>query len=708
MSVLTDILDYLSGANKTHEELNSFVNKRFNYFLNNSNLLLNFVSDFEDYKSGNLPNGKSKCNECEDLFILTNDIFEKYFNKISIPYNIETSEGESKTNYKDKVLYFFDLKDLKKILAAENLEKSSSDPTHFNKKRLLCKIISLSFIKIYIIVKSIFQTFNIYNSLVSNGDTREKQHYEEANPSYGFRHTEGAITPYQYKPYALARPDTLSKPDTLFDPSKDTKPDTLFDPSKDTKPDTLSDPSKDTKPDTLSDPTKDSKPDTLNEPTKDSTTDAPPNHEDDTKAEALTKSDDDDSKAEALTKSDEDTNADAPTKPDEDAKLKQQDGGGFLSNIYDKLVGNKKEISNPVNETISNEDIDVTSTSSLSSTSSSTSSSSSTSTLRDENTKLQTSNNIFYSIFVILFEDSKDEQLSADNFNAKFLTRGLDNMDKDNKTLSKKLPKIIEYLVNLSIFSEEFLGKSCLLFRDDNFKFMKLETSDTEDKEATLFIKEVDEELEDFDKIITTKRTLLSSILDKTHKEPLQKYSKSVTKQEIAEYKFYDAFKSHLKTMIKNYFKYRVDLYNNIVKELFVFDNKSKAIVSLNSKLTYKYISELSKKAEIILLDLHISVFNTLNTILTDCVNEISAMKTTETPPSEFQPEDRASPIRPDNTNTDANGDYDLNGGKIKNKIKKYTRRAIKRKNTNTRRKINTRRKSNTRRKISRKTNLKN
>ena len=97
---------------------------------------------------------------------------------------------------------------------------------------------------------------------------------------------------------------------------------------------------------------------------------------------------------------------------------------------------------------------------------------------------------------------------------------------------------------------------------------------------------------------------------------------------------------------------------------------------------------------------------NTLNTILTDCVNEISAMKIAETPPSEFQPEDRASLIRPDNTNT--NGDYYLNGGKIKNKIKKYTKRAIKRKNTNTRRKINTRRKSNTRRKISRKTNLKN
>ena len=75
MSFLTDIVDFFSGSSKTHEELNSFVNEKFKYFLNNSNLLLNFVSDFEDYKNGNMQNGKSKCNECEDLYILTSDIF---------------------------------------------------------------------------------------------------------------------------------------------------------------------------------------------------------------------------------------------------------------------------------------------------------------------------------------------------------------------------------------------------------------------------------------------------------------------------------------------------------------------------------------------------------------------------------------------------------------------------------------------------------
>jgi hypothetical protein len=58
-----------------------------------------------------------------------------------------------------------------------------------------------------------------------------------------------------------------------------------------------------------------------------------------------------------------------------------------------------------------------------------------------------------------------------------------------------------------------------------------------------------------------------------------------------------------------------------------MFDKKTGNIISLNSNLTYKYISELSKKTEIILLDLHITLFKTLNSILTDSVNEINVMK---------------------------------------------------------------------------------
>ena len=113
----------------------------------------------------------------------------------------------------------------------------------------------------------------------------------------------------------------------------------------------------------------------------------------------------------------------------------------------------------------------------------------------------------------------------------------------------------------------------------------------------------------------------------KENKETLLEYSNSQPQLPFANYKFFNAFKAHLNTMIRNYFNSRGNLYNNIVKELFMFDKKTGNIISLNSNLTYKYISELSKKTEIYLLDLHIGLFTTLNNILTDSVNEINIMK---------------------------------------------------------------------------------
>ena len=137
-----------SNSTKTDEDLDLFINKKFTYYLNNSNLLLNFVSDFEDYKITGRNDNKSKCDECESLYILTSEIFENYINRVKIPFDIPIySEGKEKSNinYKNKVLYFFDIKDLNKILQSKNLARSSEDTKLLNKKRILCKIISLSF-----------------------------------------------------------------------------------------------------------------------------------------------------------------------------------------------------------------------------------------------------------------------------------------------------------------------------------------------------------------------------------------------------------------------------------------------------------------------------------------------------------------------------------------------------------------------------------
>ena len=638
MSFLTNIVDFFSSSNKTHDQLNSFVNEKFTFFLNNSNLLLTFVSDFEDYKSGdpNIPIGKSKCNECEDLYILTSDIFEKYFNRINIPYDIDVSEGNSKTNYKDKVLYFFDLKDLKKILDEHNLEKSSSDITQLNKKRLLCKIISLSFIKLYIIVKSIYQTFNIYDSLIIEEKTEDYQApvIEPLPP------IDPTIDPVQEPALDPVQEPALDPVQELpLDPVQELPLDPVqelpLDPTIHPTIHPVQEPAGDPYgiPDPFHDPYKTPEPYEKPEPIQ--------THDPYGRAVLPIQTHDPYGRAipPIQTYDLEPYRTALPLPPIEQNKnADTQSGGNVFYNMYNTLLGKKTEspivTTNNVASGLSPASPSITGLSPASP--SITGLSTETNPDLDPNLrkekekekekdKLQLSNNIFYSIFVILFEDSKDEQLDPTNFNVSFLTKGVSNMT--NETLGAKIPEILQHISSSKIFELDFLGESCLIFRDDNFKFIQLETSDTESKEATMFIDEVDKQHEPFNKIIETKRKLLGTILNKENRDTIVSYHKSESQHKFANFKFFNAFKSHLKTMIKNYFDSRANLYNNIVKELFMFDKKTGAIISLNSNLTYKYISELSKKTEIILLDLHITLFKTLNSILTDSVNEINVMK---------------------------------------------------------------------------------
>ena len=201
--------------------------------------------------------------------------------------------------------------------------------------------------------------------------------------------------------------------------------------------------------------------------------------------------------------------------------------------------------------------------------------------------------------------------------------------------LSKKLPEIIKYICKKNIYSKDFIGKSCLLFRNDNFNFLKLETSNSEQNDAITFIQEIDKDFGDLDRFIERKRKLFENSLNKESIELLFKYCKTDTSITFANYKLFNKIKENLKIMIKNYFKSRSELYNNILKEIFVFDNKSHDIISLQSKLTYKSITDISKKTKIILLDLHITVFASLNNILSDIANEINVMGPIDAPTSD-------------------------------------------------------------------------
>ena len=558
-SLTSNFFNYLSGSNKTHDELDAFVNKKFTFFLNNSNLLLNFVSDFEDYKTTNTVNPKNRCDECEELFILTSDIFEKYFNKVTIPYNIDITNNiketpSSKTNYQNKVLYFFDLKDLKKILSAEDLKKSNPDTLVFNKKRVLCKIIALSFIKIYIIVKSIYQTFNIYNSLI-----KKEVSVSATSAQAPQLNKEADVT--------LAIPIPIPTQEPQLNKETDETP---------------------------AIPTQDpqlNKEEGIKEgqivPT--TTQDQQLNKEEGIKEEQT-----------------------VPTTT-QDPQLKEenkQSGGSIFGDMFYSLTGKPKNISTPDNGTTN------ISTNSI-----------------DDNAKLQTSSNIFYSLFVILFANSEIE-LSATNFNAKFLTDGVNNIT--NEKLSEKIPKIIEYICEKNIYAKDFIGNSYIIFRDDNFKFMKLQTSDTEQTEATELIQQIDNESGNLDEFIARKKGAFEQSLSKETTELLLNYCKAVNslKFEKTNDMLFNKIRKQLINMIKEYFAKRVELYNIIVKEIFVFDSKTHDIISLKSNLTYKSITELTKITKIKLLELHIAVFKPLDVILSEIASEIKTMKITEQPPT--------------------------------------------------------------------------
>jgi hypothetical protein len=500
MSFITDnfITNFFNNSTKTDEDLDKFINKKFTSYLNNSNLLLNFVSDFEDYKINGRNDNKSKCDECESLYILTSEIFENYINRVKIPFDITIyGDGKEKYNYNNKVLYFFDLKDLNKILQSKNLAKNSEETRILNKKRILCKIISLSFIKIYIIIKSIFQTFNIYSSLVNTKNKiRDAIPVAEEIPNY----------PEEIPNYPEEMPNY---PEEIPNYPEELQP---------------------------------------NQP------------------EEL-----------------------QPNQPEE----KQQplpgiqpniplNGGGFfdfLNPLQNKAEGIKNEI--PPDEP-------------------------------QRSAKLQTSSNVFYSIFVILFEN-EEVDLTSKNFTADYLNKNLDIIKNEN--LVNKLPNLLNYICSKKVYLSDFILKNSLIFNDNNFKFLRLKISDTLENDVTFYLKEIDEKNQKYTLENSAKLKELEKCFTKENVAFIENYCKT-NNLDLTNLNILSSVKGFLQKMIANYFKNRNKLYDSIIKKVIKFNARTNEIENINPSLTYVKIIELTEQTKSLLLDLHIDIFKSLNSIV--------------------------------------------------------------------------------------------
>jgi len=548
MSFITDnfITNFFNNSTKTDEDLDKFINKKFTSYLNNSNLLLNFVSDFEDYKINGRNDNRSKCDECESLYILTSEIFENYINRVKIPFDITIyGDGKEKYNYNNKVLYFFDLKDLNKILQSKNLAKNSEETRILNKKRILCKIISLSFIKIYIIIKSIFQTFNIYSSLVNN-----KNKIRDAIPF--------ADEMQNYPDEMQPNPDELQPNPEELEPNPD---------EMQPNPDELQ-----PNPDELQ-----PNPEEL-EPNPDERQPNPEELE---------------PNPEERQPNPEEMQPNQPEEMQPNPQEKQQpllgiqpniplSGGGFfdfLNPLRNKAEGIKNEI--PQDEP-------------------------------QRSAKLQTSSNVFYSIFVILFENEEVE-LTSKNFTADYLNKNLDIIKNENLVI--KLPRLLNYICSKKVYLSDFILKNSLIFNDNNFKFLRLKISDTLENDVTFYLKEIDEKNKKYTLDTSAKLKELEKCFTKENVAFIENYCKT-NNLDLTNLNILSSVKGFLQKMIANYFKNRNRLYDSIIKKLIKFNARTNEIENINPSLTYVKILELTEQAKSILLDLHIDIFKSLNSIV--------------------------------------------------------------------------------------------
>jgi len=551
MNFITDNfnINFFSNSTKTDEDLDKFINKKFTYYLNNSNLLLNFVSDFEDYKVNERNDNKSKCDECENLYILTSEIFENYINRVKIPFNISIySEGKEKSNinYKNKVLYFFDLKDLNKILQSKNLARSNEDTKILNKKRILCKIISLSFIKIYIIIKSIFQTFNNYDSLIKNKNTSSGILVEKpiTQVDYGQNDAENDAQNY-------------AQNDAQNDAENDVENDAENVIGTNTQEDIFTN-----APQVL----------TPQNPFANAQQNLEQQNPEQQNLEQQNLEE----------KNSEQQNLFANPQPKPQPQIQQQpinplSGGGFFSFL------------NPFSKENESQQNEVPPTDEF-----------------QRVIKLQTSNNVFYSIFVILFEN----ELTVKNFTANYLNERVNAMTIE--TLFAKMPYILDYIGSNNLDDPRSFLKNSLIFNDNNFKFLRLKTSDNLENDATVYLKEIDDKYP-LDR--TTKLKETKQYFSQKNIVFIKNYS-NVQNLDLTNLSILSSVKGILQTMITNYFKTRNSLYESIIKKLIKFNYKTNEIENINPNLTYENIVKLTNQTKTILLNLHSNVFESLNNII--------------------------------------------------------------------------------------------
>lgn len=181
------------------------------------------------------------------------------------------------------------------------------------------------------------------------------------------------------------------------------------------------------------------------------------------------------------------------------------------------------------------------------------------------------------------------------------------------ETLFAKLPNLLDYIVSKNLDEPRSFLKNSLIFNDNNFKFLRLKTSDNLENDATVYLKEIDEK---YPLNSTTKLNETKQYFSQKNIVFIKNYS-NVQNLELTNLSILSSVKGILQTMITNYFKTRNSLYESIIKKLIKFNYKTNEIENINPNLTYENIVKLTNQTKTILLNLHSNVFESLNNIIT-------------------------------------------------------------------------------------------
>ena len=225
--------------------------------------------------------------------------------------------------------------------------------------------------------------------------------------------------------------------------------------------------------------------------------------------------------------------------------------------------------------------------------------------------------NLFFHIIFILFDIKNPNEL-----NEKVLKEKMDAMSYEEFT--NNFSNILQELCKVN-FEElnSTIKESCLIFDETKLLFdSKLRSNDSNSLYEN-YLKDIDDPIiENYKESYNNINQKLATIFSQTTLDFFRYKLCKINLEDLTsdkyniEPKLFTEIRYEIKRMITNYFSKRNKLLFEIIKEIFIIDNVSDKIVSLNKNLLYKDVVKLTQKTKIYILEIYLSFLEPLKIVI--------------------------------------------------------------------------------------------